>query len=350
MTVKRTLMGLAAAAVTATLAVPVLAAVRLNAAGATFPAPIYAKWIDAYGKATGTMINYQAIGSGGGIQQMKARTVDFGASDAPLSNAELASMPAPIVQFPTVGGAVALSYNLPGVRSGMRLTPGVLADIYLGKIRRWNDPALVRLNPSLRNQGRAIAVAHRSDGSGTTFIFTSYLSRVSREWKAKVGLGKSVNWPVGLGGQGNPGVAGIIKQTPGGIGYVELAYVVQNHLTAAAMQNPAGRFVMPTLPSTVAAIAGGAAGLKRDIRTQPVDSPSPAAYPIAGVTYLLAYKNMPDRVKAEAAAHYFWWATHQGQSMAAQLLYARLPPVVVKLDEAIIRSLRSGGRPLLAAR
>jgi len=320
-------------------------AVSLTGAGATFPYPLYSKWFDAYAKATDVRINYQSIGSGGGIQQLKAGTVDFGASDAPLSDEETRSMPAPVVHIPTVAGAVVVAYNLPEVR-GLRLSGEVLAGIYLGEITRWSDPKIGALNPKARLPNLPIAVAHRADGSGTTYIFTHYLAAVSKAWADRVGAGKAVSWPVGLGGKGNEGVTGLVKQTPGGIGYLELAYAKQNNLPYAEMRNAAGKFIEPSIASTSAAARGAIAAMKRDVRASLVNSPAPDAYPIAGFTYLLVYRDQTDRSKGEALAKFLEWAIHDGQKYASPLFYAPLPAEVVALDEAAIRSLRYDGKPL----
>ena len=296
------------------------AATTLTGAGATFPYPIYSKWFYAYGRLTGVRINYQSIGSGAGIQQLKVRTVDFGASDAPLSNEEMRSMPGDVIHIPTVAGAVVLTYNVRGIGKGLRLTPEIASGIFLGKIRRWDDSAIKRVNPRLRLPRQPIYVAHRSDGSGTTFIFTSYLSAVSGEWKSRVGAGKSVRWPVGIGGKGNEGVAGLVKQTPGAIGYVEMAYAVQNRLSYACVRNRAGRFIEPSIESTTAAANSAAAAMKKDVRTLIVNPPGKNAYPIAGFTYILLYKNQSNPEKARALARFLRWAIHDGQKMAKPLI------------------------------
>jgi phosphate transport system substrate-binding protein len=325
------------------------AAQQLTGAGATFPFPIYSKWFDAYHQAHPPVtINYQSIGSGAGIQQLKAGTVDFGASDAPLSNEERASMPAPVVHIPTVAGAVVLAYNLPTVPSGLKLSGDVIADIFLGKITRWDDRRITALNPGRRLPGNAIAVAHRSDGSGTSYIFTHYLAAVSPVWKQSVGAGKSVNWPVGLGGKGNEGVTGIVKQIPGGFGYVELAYAIQNRLPFAQVRNRAGHFITPSVASTTAAAAGAIAQVKQDIRAPIVNSPDPRAYPIAGFTYLLVYKDMKDPARAKVLVQFLHWAMRDGQKMAAALDYAPLPRPVVAVNTAALATLTARGQHLVA--
>jgi phosphate transport system substrate-binding protein len=317
----------------------------LTGAGATFPYPLYSKWFDEYAKTVREVqINYQSIGSGGGIQQLKAGTVDFGASDAPLSDEETKAMPGPVVHIPTVAGAVVIAYKLPGV-SALRLGPEVLADIFLGNITRWNDKAIASINSGVRIPDLPIAVAHRSDGSGTTYIFTYYLAAVSKAWAERVGAGKSVDWPVGIGGKGNEGVTGIVKQTPGAIGYVELAYAMQNKLPCARIRNATGNFVAPSVASTTAAAAGAAEKMRQDIRVSIVNSAAPEAYPIAGFTYLLVYRDQKDRAKGEALTRFLTWAIHDGQRYAEPLLYAPLPPAVVRLNEATMKGLRFQGRP-----
>ncbi len=317
----------------------------LNGAGATFPYPLYSKWFDEYAKTVPEVqINYQSIGSGGGIQQLKAGTVDFGASDAPLSDEEAKAMPGPVVHVPTVAGAVVIAYNLPGVNQ-LRLGPEALVDIFLGNITRWNDKAIASLNTGVKMPDLPIAIAHRSDGSGTTYIFTHYLAAVSRAWGDRVGAGKSVDWPVGIGGKGNEGVTGIVKQTPGAIGYVELAYATQNRLPCARIRNAAGSFVEPSVASTTAAAAGAVEKMKQDIRVGIVNSPNPDAYPIAGFTYLLVYRSQTDPAKGEALAKFLAWAIHDGQRYAGPLLYAPLPPAVVTLNETAIEGLRLPGQP-----
>jgi phosphate transport system substrate-binding protein len=334
----------------AAVAAPV-ASQQLTGAGATFPYPIYSKWFDAYHRGNAAVqINYQSIGSGGGIQQLKAGTVDFGASDAPLSDEEARSMPASVAHIPTVAGAVVVTYNVPGAPANLKLSGPVIGDIFLGKLRRWNDVRIAALNPGVRLPNAAVAVAHRSDGSGTSFIFTHYLAAVSPEWKTKVGSGKSVNWPVGLGGKGSEGVTGLVKQTPGGIGYVELAYAVQNRMPYASVQNKAGKFIVPSVGSITAAAAGAAGSVRKEIRSLIVNSPSPNAYPIAGFTYLLVYHNMKDAAKGQALAKFLQWAMKDGQKMAPALYYAPLPQQVVSINMATLKGLTAGGKKLAAAR
>jgi len=324
--------------------------VNLTGAGATFPYPIYSKWFDMYHKETGVQINYQSIGSGGGIQQVKAGTVDFGASDAPLSNARLKEMPRNVIHFPTVAGAVVLAYNLPSVTEPIHLTPDAVAGIYMGKITMWNDKRIAAANPGIALPGAPILPVHRSDGSGTTYIFVSYLSDVSREWKELVGANTSVSWPAGIGGKGNEGVAGLVRQTPNSIGYVELAYAKQNNFAVAHIQNRSGKFVEPTLASTTAAAAGASAALAKDVRTPIVNSPAPDAYPIAGLTYLLVYQEQKDGAKAKALRDFIAWAISEGQEVAEGLDYARLPQPVVQVNEANLMKLTVKGKPIVASK
>ncbi len=303
----------------------------LNGAGATFPYPIYSKWFAEYARQTGVRINYQSIGSGGGIRQLTERTVDFGASDAPMSDEEMAKLPAPVLHFPTVLGAVVLTYNLPGVTAPLKLTGPVVADIFLGKITRWNDTRIASLNRGVKLPSSDILVIHRSDGSGTTYIFSDYLAAVSPEWARGPGKGKELKWPTGLGAKGNEGVAGQVKQLPGAIGYVELAYAKQNHLPVAELKNAAGRFVAPTLASITAAAAGVAAKLPEntDYRISIVNAPGADAYPIASFTYLLVYRHQPDPVKGKKLVDFLRWYLREGEQSAAALDYAPLPPEIV---------------------
>lgn len=315
-------------AVTALAAGPVL----INGAGATFPYPIYSKWFDVYSKAhTGVQFNYQSIGSGGGIKQISAKTVDFGATDGPMTQDQMSQAPGRIYHIPMVMGAVAVVYNIEGVKTGLKLTPDVLADIFLGNITQWNDPRIVTTNPDVDLPNEPILVVHRSDGSGTSYIFTDYLSSVSPQWKAKVGKATSVNWPVGLGGKGNEGVAGVVKQSPGSIAYAELAYAVHNDINYAHIANKSGSFIEPTMTSTSKAAEG--VEIPEDFRVSLVDSTNPEAYPIAGFTWLLIYQNMDDPVKGAAIVDFIKWAIHEGQDYTKDLLYAPLPEDVVAMIE-----------------
>jgi phosphate transport system substrate-binding protein len=333
----------------AALAAPALAEMLMNGAGATFPYPIYSKWFDEYAKIDqGVKFNYQSIGSGGGIRQITERTVDFGATDGPMTEEQLKKAPGELFHIPTVLGAVVATYNLQG-NPKLRFTGEVLADIFLGKITKWNDDRIKALNPGASLPGDSIIIVHRSDGSGTTYIWVDYLSKVSKEWGQKVGRGTSVKWPAGLGGKGNEGVAGQVKNTPGALGYVELAYAITNKLPVASVQNPAGKFVEPTIASTTAAAAGAAANIPADFRVSLTNAPGEAAYPIASFTWLLVYKDQPDEAKGKALVRFLWWATHEGQRYPSDLLYAPLPAPVVKQIEAKIHQINHKGRPLLAA-
>ena len=304
------------------------AQMTINGAGATFPYPIYSKWFDAYAKVDPSVrFNYQSIGSGGGQKQILAQTVDFGASDGPMSDANLAKAPGKLLHIPTVAGAVVITYNLPGDPT-LKLDGPTIADIYLGTIKKWNDPRIAALNPSAKLPGDDIVVVHRSDGSGTTFIFTDYLSKVSADWKSKVGNNTSVSWPAGLGGKGNEGVSGQVKQTPNSIGYVELIYALQNKMPYADLKNAAGEFVKPTLESVTAALA--TAEIPEDFRFSMTDAPGKGAYPIAGTTWLLVYQNQKDATKGKKMVEFLKWAESDGEKMAKDLDYAPLPEALQK--------------------
>ncbi len=324
---KRFLAVLAGLAVSTTaFAAPVL----INGAGATFPYPIYSKWFDVYSNNNPEVqFNYQSIGSGGGIKQITAKTVDFGASDGPMTPAQLTEAPGRIYHIPTVMGAVAVVYNLKGVDKGLKLTPEALSGIYLGTVKMWNDPLIAAQNPGVNLPNEEIIVVHRSDGSGTSFIFTDYLSSVNSTWKGKVGKATSVNWPVGLGGKGNEGVAGLVKQTEGGIGYVELSYAIKNDLSYAFLQNQSGAFIEPTLDSTSKAAEG--VKIPEDFRVSIVNSSNSEAYPIAGFTWLLIYKEMDNPVKGKAIVDFIKWAIHDGQQYTKELYYSPLPAEVVQM-------------------
>jgi phosphate transport system substrate-binding protein len=320
--------------------------VLINGAGATFPFPIYSKWFSEYGKAhPEAKLNYQSIGSGAGIKQISERTIDFGATDTPMNDAELATA-AGILHVPTVIGAVAIVYS--GAPDGLKLSGDLLADIFLGKVQKWSDARIAALNPGARLPDAAITVAHRAEGSGTTAIFTDYLAKISPAWKAQVGVGKAVRWPVGLGGKGNEGVTGTVKSTPGAIGYVELAYARQNKLATAVLRNAEGEFVPPSVEATSAAAA--AATLPADFRVSITDARGKGAYPIAAFTYLLVYRDQSDAHKGRILAEFLWWALHDGQKLAAPLDYAPLPGAVVAKVEATLRSITVQGRSALAQR
>ncbi len=317
--------------------------IRLNGAGATFPYPIYSKWFSEYNKANPNIqINYQSIGSGGGIQQLKAKTVDFGASDAPLSADEEKEMKEPVVQIPTVAGSVVIAYNIPNISKGLKLTPDLIGDLFIGKITKWNDPRITSINPELKLPDLPVAVVHRSDGSGTTYIFTDYLAKVNADFYWKVGRGKSVNWKTGIGAKGNEGVAGQVKQVPGAIGYVEYAYAVKNNMSFAALRNKAGKFVLPSLEATTAALSGFSKELTKDVRISITDAPGENSYPISGLTYLLIYKNQSDKVKSETLVNFLKWAMSEGQKQTASLYYSALSPELVKVNENKIASISAG--------
>jgi phosphate transport system substrate-binding protein len=319
------------------------AAQLINGAGATFPYPIYSKWFDEFHKKyPEAEINYQSIGSGGGIRQLLEGTVDFGASDGPMTDEQLSQAKTPIVHLPTVLGAVVATYNLPGVQK-LKLTPEALAGIFLGKITAWNDPALVKENPGVALPAVPIVPVHRSDGSGTSFVFTDYLSKVSPEWDRTVGRGTSVNWPVGIGGKGNEGVSGLVKQTPNSIGYVELVYALQNGLAYADIRNRAGRYVPPSLASVTAAAAAAAAKMPQDFRVSITDPASPDAYPISSFTWLLIPSRIADKTKGDIIKRFLGWMLSDGQAMTTPLNYAPLPPAVIEMERRAIDQIAVGG-------
>ncbi|HEY5513530.1 MAG TPA: phosphate ABC transporter substrate-binding protein PstS [Geomonas sp.] len=338
--IRKSILALAALAALATAA-NASAETLINGAGATFPYPLYSKWFAEYAKIDKSVkFNYQSIGSGGGIKQITAQTVDFGASDKFLSDEELKAAPGKLLHLPTVMGAVVVTYNIPGVAKGLKLSAETLSQIYGGKIVSWNDLKIVRDNAGLKLPSKPIIVVHRSDGSGTTSIFTDYLSSVSPEWAKKVGKGASVKWPVGLGGKGNEGVAGQIKTTPFTIGYVELAYAFENKLPYAYLKNSAGTFIEPSIASTSAAAAGAAKSMPADYRVSLVNQPGKNAYPIVGFTWLLVYQAQKDKVKGKKLVEFLNWELKQGQKMAAKLLYAPLPANVAKMVEKTVKSIR----------
>jgi phosphate transport system substrate-binding protein len=302
------------------------AQLMINGAGATFPYPIYSKWFDEYAKVDPSVrFNYQSIGSGGGQKQILAQTVDFGASDGPMSDDNLAKAPGKLLHIPTVAGADVVAYNLPG-NPALKLDGDTIAGIFLGQLKKWNDPKITALNPGVTLPDKEIVVAHRSDGSGTTYIWTDYLSKISPEWKTKVGTNTSVNWPTGIGGKGNEGVAGLIKQTPGALGYVELIYAVQNKMPYADVKNSAGNFVRPSLESVTAALA--TADIPDDFRFSMTNAPGKDAYPIAGATWLLVYEQQKDATKGKKLVEFLKWALTDGEKMAKDLQYAPLPESV----------------------
>ena len=321
--------------------------VKLQGAGATFPNPLYQKWRSDYGKLRPEVkIDYQSIGSGGGIKQIKEQTVDFGASDAPMKDEDLKSAPGELLHIPTVLGAVVITYNLQGVSQPLRFSPAVIADIFLGKIKRWDDPAIKADNAGANLPSADITVVHRSDGSGTSAVFTDYLSKVSPEWKQKVGAGASPSWPTGQGGKGNEGVTGMVKQQPNTIGYVELAYAVQNKLPVALVKNASGNFVEPSLNAVTAAAAESLASTPEDLRVSITNAGGANAYPVSSYTYVLVYKDQKDASKGKALVDFIWWAVHDGEGFARDLQYAPLPAEMVKRAEAKINSITSGGQTL----
>ena len=302
------------------------AQMMINGAGATFPYPIYSKWFDEYAKVDPSVrFNYQSIGSGGGQKQILAQTVDFGASDGPMSDDNLAKAPGKLLHIPTVAGADVVAYNLSG-NPALKFDGDTIAGIFLGQIKKWNDPKITALNPGVTLPDQEIVVVHRSDGSGTTYIWTDYLSKISQEWKTKVGTNTSVNWPTGIGGKGNEGVAGQVRQTPGALGYVELIYAVQNKMAYAEIKNAAGEFVKPTLESVTAALA--TAEIPDDFRFSMTNAPGKGAYPIAGATWLLVYQQQKDAAKGKKLVEFLKWSLTDGEKMAKDLQYAPLPESV----------------------
>jgi phosphate transport system substrate-binding protein len=315
--------------------------IRINGAGATFPNPIYSKWFSEYNKLHPNVeINYQSQGSGAGIQQVTKQTVFFGATDGPMTNDQLLAAPGKIMHFPTVLGAVVPVYNIPNVTAELKFTGPLLADIFLGKITKWNDPAIAKLNAGVTLPSRDITVVHRSDGSGTTYIWVDYLAKVSPEWKSKVGVGNSVNWPAGVGGKGNEGVAGLVTQSPGSIGYVELIYALQNKIAYGAVQNMAGEFVKATTQAVTAAAAEATGKMPPDFRVSITNAPGTGVYPISSFTWLLFYENPKDKNQAKAMVDFMKWALSDGQKYCADLGYAPLPEAVVKLEMAALARIR----------
>jgi phosphate transport system substrate-binding protein len=321
--------------------------IELIGAGATFPYPLYSKIFSEYHKNTGVKVNYQAIGSGGGIRQLKNKTVDFGGTDAFMSDEELKDTEGTILHIPTCIGAVVITYNLEG-NPTLKFTPDVIADIFLGKITKWNDPRIVEINPDVILPNIDITIVHRSDGSGTTFIFSDYLSKVSAEWKAEIGTGKSLNWTIGLGGKGNPGVAGLIKQIPGGIGYIELIYALQNDMPVALVKNKKGNFIEPSLESTTLAVQ---TDIPLDTRVSITNTDADMGYPISSFTWLIFYQeqNYDNRGfnRAKALVDLLWWIIHEGQQYPAELDYAPLPEIAVKKSETILKTVTCKGKKII---
>ncbi|ABQ67470.1 phosphate ABC transporter, periplasmic phosphate-binding protein [Rhizorhabdus wittichii RW1] len=325
-------------------------AANISGAGATFPAPLYAKWAETYKATTGIGLNYQAIGSGGGIKQIKAKTVDFGASDKPLKPDELAA--AGLYQFPTVMGGVVPIVNLPGVKPGqIKMTGAVLADIFMGGIRKWNDPRIARLNPGVKLMPMPITVVHRSDGSGTSFLFTTYLAMKNPVWAKKVGASDAVSWPTGIGGKGNDGVSAFVKQTMGSIGYVEYAYAKQNRATFVLLQNKAGQFVAPGAANFAAAAAGAQWAKAPGNYVLLLDQPGPKTWPITGATFILVYRNQADPATGGSVLKFFDWAYKAGDASAAQLDYVPLPAAVKTLvRKQWLTSVTAGRKPVYVPR
>jgi len=313
----------------------------ITGAGATFPNPIYSKWFSEYNKLhSNIQINYQSIGSGGGIRQITNQTVFFGASDGPMTNDQLLAAPSKILHFPTVLGGVVPAYNVPGVSQDVKFTGQLLADIYLGKITKWNDPAIAKINAGVNFPATNITVIHRAEGSGTTYIWVDYLSKMSEEFKKRVGVATSVNWPVGLGGQGNEGVAGLISQTPGALGYVELIYALQNKISYGPVQNMAGEFQKATLATVTAAAKSAAGKMPPDFRVSITNATGPGVYPVSSFTWLLLYQNPKDKNQGKAMVDFVKWALTDGQKYCADLGYAPLPDEVVKMEMASLATIK----------
>jgi phosphate transport system substrate-binding protein len=328
-------------------AVPAVAQ-TLTGAGATFPNPIYTKWFDAYNKKTGVRINYQSIGSGGGIRQFTEGTVDFGATDGPMNDTQIAAVNANVLHVPTVLGAVAVTYNLPSIgNTKLKFDGELLVEIFMGRVTKWNDPKIAALNPGVKLPDIDLVVVHRSDGSGTTYVFTDYLNKFSREWKDKVGYATSVNWPIGLGGKGNEGVTQQVKQVEGGLGYVELIYALSNNLPYAVVKNSSGKFVEPSLESVTAAAAAAKLKSDTDFRVSITNAPGENAYPIASFTWLLVHKDNKDAAKAKLIKDFLtWMIAPEAQKMATELKYAPLPAEVVALIQARLPTLKASGKTI----
>jgi phosphate transport system substrate-binding protein len=334
MTQMKKFLALAGVALVATWAA---AATQIDGAGATFPYPIYSKWFSEYNKLhPDVQINYQSIGSGGGIRQLTNETVFFGATDGPMTEEQLKAAPGHVMHFPTVLGGVVPVYNIPGLQAELRFSGTTIANIYLGKITMWNDAAIAAENPGVSLPATDIAVVHRSDGSGTTYIFCDFLSKVSPEWKSQVGVATSVQWPVGVGGKGNEGVSGLVSQTPGAIGYVELIYAIQNKIAFGAVKNHDGVYLKASLDSVTAAAAGAGANMPPDFRVSITNAPGKDAYPISSFTWLLLYQNPKDKAKSQTMIRFVKWALTDGQKYCADLGYAPLPAAVVKMEMAAL--------------
>ena len=320
----------------------------LTGAGSSFDNPLFSKQFSEYDKANNQKINYQSVGSGAGISQLTAKTVEFGASDAPMNGKQDSALTSPVVHIPVTEGAVVLSYNLPEVKDTLKLTPTVVADIFLGKITKWNDPKIAAENKGIKLPATTVTIAHRSDGSGTSNIFTTYLSKVSEEWSTKVGKGSSVNWPAGLGGKGNEGVAGLVKQTPGAIGYIELAYAVQNNMAYAKVQNKAGNFITPSIASVTAAAN---IQIPADAKVSLTNTDAADGYPISSFSWVIIYKEQKygDRTldRATRLVKLLAWMIHDGQQYASALTYAPLSPAAVSAGDAVLKSVTYDGKPVL---
>ena len=320
----------------------------LLGAGSTFVYPLFSKLFAEYAKENHVMVNYQSIGSGGGILQLTNKTIDFGDSDAPLNDEQTKKMSAPVLHIPMCSGAVVISYNLPGLKGTLKLSPDVLANMFLGKITKWNDPQIAKINPGVTLPETGVFIIHRSDGSGTTNIFTTYLSKVSSDWNTKPGKGSAINWPAGLGGKGNEGVSGLIKQTPGAVGYIELSYAIQNNMTFADIQNSSGNFITPSVASTSAA---GNIAIPDDAKVSLTNTTAKDGYPISGLTWALIYKeqNYDGRSlqRAQKILKLLWWNIHDGQKYCKDLDYAPLSPAAVAVGEKILKSATFDGKPVL---
>src|SRR5881394_631309 len=334
--------GIAAIGITMLVVGAAAQTIQINGAGATFPAPIYTKWFSEYNKLhSDVRINYQPIGSGGGVRQVQAQTVFFGATDGPMTNDQLTASPGKILHFPTVLGAVVPVYNIPNVRAELKFSGSLLADIFLGKVTKWNDPAIAKLNPGVSLPGSDITVVHRSDGSGTTYIWVDYLSKTSPEFLKKVGVNTSVNWPTGVGGRGNEGVSALVTQTPGALGYVELIYALQNKIAYGTVQNAAGEKMKASVQSVTAAAAAAAKQMPPDFRVSITNAPGAGVYPISSFTWILMYENPKDKAQAKVMVDFMKWALTDGQKFAPDLGYAPLPAEVVKLETAALAKIKT---------
>jgi phosphate transport system substrate-binding protein len=313
----------------------------INGAGSTFGYPIYSKWFSEYHKDHPNLsFNYQSIGSGGGIRMLMDKTVEIGASDAPLSDAQMKSAPGPVLHFPTVLGAVAITYNLPGVTKELRFTGPLIADIFMAKVKKWNDPAIEKINPGVTLPDQPISVVHRSDGSGDTYIFADYLTKASPGWAKEVGRGTSLKWPTGLGGKGNEGVTALVRETPYAIGYVTLIYALETHMPVGVVENHDGDWIKPSLGSVTAAAAGASADMPKDFRVSITNAPGKDSYPISSFTWMIVYVHQQDREKGVALKGFLHWMLHKGQADAGPMNYAPLPSAVVKMEEAQIKEIK----------